>query len=453
MREQITHQTPTPDLDDMESIVSTIYKKAEEIAARVVLNPRTPGTGLTQRLDDIFTSRLWGIPIMLTLLPIVFWITIKGANYPSEVLTHLFHLLEQWLTTTLAWFKAPDWVHGAFVLGMYRGLAWVVAVMLPPMAIFFPLFTLLEDFGYLPRVAFNLDRLFQRAGTHGKQALTMSMGFGCNAAGVIACRIIDSPRERLVAVLTNNFVPCNGRFPILIVMGTTVAALTLGTETSGFLPTSVVLLGIVVAVIATFLVSSALTSTVLRGEPSFFLLELPPYRRPLIGQVLSRSFFDRTLFVLARAVVVAAPAGLLTWILANVSWGDLTLITHLTAWLEPLGKILGLDGVILLAFILGLPANEIVIPIMLMIYLQAGTMLSLDGLESFATILAQNGWNWVTAINFTIFTIFHWPCATTLLTIKKETGSWGWVVLSAVIPTLLGVMISFVVAKVTGFFI
>ncbi|NMA61725.1 MAG: ferrous iron transporter B, partial [Firmicutes bacterium] len=306
-----------PKIDDQEIVVSTLYQRAEEIASKVVRNPRTPGTGLTQSLDDVFTSRKWGIPIMLALLATVFWITITGANYPSDLLTHLFHLLEDWLLATLAWIKAPVWLQGALILGMYRGLAWVVAVMLPPMAIFFPLFTLLEDFGYLPRVAFNLDHLFQRAGTHGKQALTMSMGFGCNAAGIIACRIIDSPRERLVAILTNNFVPCNGRFPILIVMGTIVATLTLGTETAAFLPTLVVFLGIGVAVIATFLVSKALTSTILQGEPSFFVLELPPYRRPLLGQVLYRSFLDRTLFVLARAVVVAAPAGLLTWILAN----------------------------------------------------------------------------------------------------------------------------------------
>jgi ferrous iron transport protein B len=439
--------------DDQERVVSALYQKAEEIASKVVRNPRTPGTGLTQRLDSVFTSRKWSIPIMLALLATVFWITITGANTPSDLLTHLFYHLEGWLLIILAWFKAPVWLQGALILGMYRGLAWVVAVMLPPMAIFFPLFTLLEDFGYLPRVAFNLDHLFQRAGTHGKQALTMSMGFGCNAAGVIACRIIDSPRERLVAILTNNFVPCNGRFPILIVMGTIVASLTLGTETAGFLPTLVVLLGIGVAVIATFLVSKALTSTILQGEPSFFALELPPYRRPLLGQVLYRSFLDRTLFVLARAVVVAAPAGLLTWILANVSVGDLTLISYLTAWLEPLGRAIGLDGVILLAFILGLPANEIVIPIMLMIYLQAGTMLSLDGFGSFTSILVKNGWNVVTALNFIIFTIFHWPCATTLLTIKKETGRWYWVFLATIIPTLLGVAICFVVARIAGFFI
>lgn len=442
-----------PKLDDQDIIVTSLYQRAEEIASKVVRNPKGPDTGLTRRLDDILTSRILGTPVMLTLLAAVFWITITGANYPSDLLAKLFTFVEGRLLLAMEWMGAPSWLQGSLILGMFRGLAWVVAVMLPPMAIFFPLFTLLEDFGYLPRVAFNLDHLFQKAGTHGKQALTMSMGFGCNAAGIIACRIIDSPRERLVAILTNNLVPCNGRFPILIVMASTVAYLALGRETSALVPTLIVLGAIAISILATFAVSKALTATILKGETSFFALELPPYRIPILSQVLARSFLDRTLSVLARAVVVAAPAGLLTWILANISVADLTLIEHLTNWLNPFGIALGLDGVIILAFILALPANEIAIPIMLMIYLQAGTMLSLDNLDSFTELLIQNGWTTLTALNFIIFTIFHWPCATTLLTIKKETASWRWVILSTLIPTLLGIAVCFALTKLVGFFI
>jgi ferrous iron transport protein B len=328
-----------------------------------------------------------------------------------------------------------------------------VSVMLPPMTIFFPIFTLLEDLGYLPRIAFNLDHMFQRVGAHGKQALTMAMGFGCNAAGVIAARIIDSPRERLVAIVTNNFVPCNGRFPILITMATIVSSLTIRSAYQTVMGAVIVLAGVLIGILATFLVSWGLTNTILQGEPSFFILELPPYRKPQVGKVIVRSFFDRTIFVLTRAVIVAAPAGALTWLLANIKINQLSLITHLSTRLDPFGKIMGLDGVILLAFILGLPANEIVIPIMLMSYLSAGAMLELESLDAIRELLTANGWTWLTAVNFIIFSLLHFPCGTTLLTIHKETGSWKWTALSAVIPTVLGIIICIIITQITHLFL
>lgn len=441
------------DLDKQELAVTALYAKAEEIAAKVIQNPKDPETTLTSKLDRVLTSRQLGTPIMIMLLGVIFWLTIVGANYPSDLLAQIFHLIETKLLDLTTWLKFPFWLQEALVLGMFRGLAWVVAVMLPPMAIFFPLFTLLEDLGYLPRVAFNLDYFFQKAGTHGKQALTMSMGFGCNAAGVISCRIIDSPRERLIAILTNSLVPCNGRFPILIIMGSITARLAFGREFTAFIPSLIVLSGVLISIFATFIVSKILTLTIFKGTPSFFALELPPYRIPVFSQVLVRSFFDRTLAVLGRAVVVAAPAGLLTWAFAHISVANLTIIEHLTRWLEPFGRSLGLDGVIVLAFILGLPAKEIVIPLMLMIYLGASNMLSLANLDSFSQLLMDNGWNILTVLNFTIFTIFHWPCATTLLTIKKETTSWRLVFLATIIPTLLGISLCFLLAKLFGFFI
>lgn len=435
-------------------IVASIFARAEEISQRVVVsNPLNPKDDFTERLDRLVTSRILGPPLMLALLAAVLWLTIFGANYPSDILARLFFRIEDYLTLFFIAIKSPPWLHGALVLGMYRSLAWVVSVMLPPMAIFFPIFTLLEDFGYLPRIAFNLDRLFHRAGAHGKQALTMTMGFGCNAAGIIAARIIDSPRERLVAILTNNLVPCNGRFPILIVMGTIVAGSIIGLKAQGFFASLVVLGAIVLGVLATLMVSKLLTSTILRGEPSYFILELPPYRVPRIGTVLIRSFLDRTLAVLWRAVVVAAPAGVLTWILANVSINDVTLIAHLANFLNPLGKAMGLDGVIILGFILGLPANEIVIPIILMSYLAEGALLELEGIVAIRELLVANGWTWLTALNFMIFAIFHWPCGTTLLTIKKETGSLKWTVLSALMPTALGVLLCILLTKIVTFFL
>ena len=334
----------------------------------------------------------------------------------------------------------PLWLHDALILGVYRVAAWVVSVMLPPMAIFFPLFTLLEDMGYLPRVAYNLDRPLKRCGACGKQALTICMGFGCNAAGVVGCRIIDSPRERLLAILTNSFVPCNGRFPTLVNL---ILLFFVGTAAgpgqsvlSALLLTGFILLGAA----ATFAVTGLLSRTVLRGVPSSFTLELPPYRRPQWGQVIVRSVFDRTLFVLARAVKAAAPAGLLLWLMANLTIGGSTILAHCAGFLEPAGRALGMDGVILLAFLLGLPANEIVVPIMLMGYLSQGVLQQPEGLAQMQGVFLANGWTPVTALCVMLFMLMHWPCATTLMTIRKETGSLKWTLLAAALPTLCGTL-------------
>ncbi len=428
-----------------DSIVLNIYHQAEALSREVVSTTGT-GTDWDRKIDNIVTSRILGYPLMLALLGVVFWLTIVGSNYPSEMLATFLFGLEEHLSALFMLLGAPEWLHGLVVLGTYRGLAWVVAVMLPPMAIFFPLFTLLEDLGYLPRVAFNLDRAFKKVGAHGKQALTMSMGFGCNAAGVIAARIIDSPRERLIAILTNTFVPCNGRFPALIVismifMGGAVAA-------SSTIVASAMVVGLVlVGISVTLGISWLLSKTLLKGEASSFTLELPPYRKPQIIPVIMRSFFDRTIFVLGRAVMVAAPAGAITWIFANIYIGDLSVIAHVAGWFEPLGRAMGLDGVILMAFLLGLPANEIVVPIMIMSYLSEGAMLEFDSISAFRDLLVAQGWTWVTALNFMLFSLLHFPCGTTLLTIKKETGSFRWTLLAAVIPTVVAAVVCLIIAQ------
>ena len=378
---------------------------------------------------------------MIALLAVVFWITITGANYPSELIANGLFWVQDRLTDFFLYINAPDWLHGILVLGVYRVLAWVVSVMLPPMAIFFPLFTLLEDAGYLPRVAYNLDKPFKRCSACGKQALCMSMGFGCNAAGIIGCRIIDSPRERLLAVLTNNFVPCNGRFPTLIAILTMFFVGTAGgafsTLWSALLLTMVIVLGVMI----TFCVTKLLSTTILKGMPSSFTLELPPYRKPQIGKVIVRSIFDRTLFVLGRAVAVAAPAGLVIWLMANIFVGDVSILNHCASFLDPFANLMGLDGVILLAFFIGFPANEIVIPIVIMAYMSQGSILELDSLSQMKDLFVANGWTWITAISTILFSLNHWPCSTTLLTIKKETGSWKWTGLAAANPTVIGIVI------------
>jgi ferrous iron transport protein B len=431
-------------------IVSALYAEAEALAWDVVAFTKAKkgaGAGWDSRIDDIVTSRLFGYPLMLALLGLVFWLTLSGANYPSALLAAFLFALEEKLTGLFQTLGAPAWLHGLAVLGTYRSLAWVVSVMLPPMAIFFPIFSLLEDLGYLPRVAFNMDRAFKRVGAHGKQALTMSMGFGCNAAGVIAARIIDSPRERLIAILTNNFVPCNGRFPTLILIATIFigagAASAHGNIAAVAMVTGVVLAGISI----TLLVSWALSRTLLKGAPSFFSLELPPYRKPQVAQIIVRSFLDRAVFVLGRAVAVAAPTGALTWILANACIGELSVLAHVAGRLDPLGRALGLDGIIILAFLLGLPANEIVIPTMLMGYLAAGAIVELDSIIVVRTLLLSRGWTWVTALNMILFSLLHFPCGTTLLTIRKETGSFKWAALSAAITTTIAVIVCFLVAQ------
>lgn len=420
-------------------IVSALVKNAEEICRGALVYEKHNYNEADRRLDKILTSKLTGYPVMLALLALVFWLTITGANYPSQLLADGLFWVQDRLTDFFQYIHAPDWLHGALVLGVYRVLAWVLSVMLPPMAIFFPLFTLLEDAGYLPRVAYNLDKPFKRCRACGKQALCMCMGFGCNAAGIIGCRIIDSPRERLLAILTNNFVPCNGRFPTLIAILAMFFVGAAGGAFSSLLSAVLLTAVIVLGVAVTFGVTRLLSQTLLKGMPSSFTLELPPYRKPQIGKVIVRSIFDRTLFVLGRAIVVAAPAGLVIWIMANSTIGGVSVLNYCAAFLDPFARLMGLDGVILLAFILGFPANEIVIPIMIMAYMAKGSILELDSLAQMKDLFAANGWTWVTAICTMLFSLMHWPCSTTLLTIKKETGSWKWTALAAALPTAVGI--------------
>ena len=429
--------------DDLKDrIVSGIVNTAESIASRTVSLPEKPYGKRNAFWDRILTGRLAGYPAMIGLLALIFWLTITGANYPSALLSSLFFSFQEKLTAAFMAVNAPQWLHGILVLGVYRVLAWVISVMLPPMAIFFPLFTLLEDFGYLPRIAYNLDRPFQCCKACGKQALTMAMGFGCNAAGVTGCRIIDSPRERLIAILTNSFVPCNGRLPALV---TLITLFFTGASSAGPIsslrPALILTFFILTGVAATFFVSRLLSATVLKGMPSSFTLELPPYRRPQIGRVIWRSILDRTLFILGRAAAVAAPAGLVIWILANVSIGDISLLARFSGYLDPIGRLMGMDGVILMAFILGLPANEIVIPIIIMAYTSQGTLIEPGNLSDLHTLLISQGWTWVTALCTMVFFLFHWPCSTTLMTIKKETGSLKWTCLAVLLPTACGVIL------------
>ena len=424
-----------------DSIVEAFVNNAEEICKDTVIYKNKNYNQRDRKLDKLFTSKTTGFLIMFLLLLGVFWITIAGANVPSDLINKL---LFSWEDNILAFLKnigLPKSIYGPLVFGVYRVVAWVISVMLPPMAIFFPLFTLLEDFGYLPRVAFNLDKYFQKCNACGKQALTMCMGFGCNAAGVTGCKIIDSPRERLIAILTNNFVPCNGRFPTIIATITMFLVMGFG---GGFLSSLfsafILALVIILGVFLTILASKILSETLLKGIPSSFTLELPPYRVPQVGTVIVRSIFDRTIFVLGRAVVVAAPAGIIIWILANINFGDMSILNHLVNFLEPLARLMGLDGVILTAFLLGLPANEIVVPIIIMTYLSKGSLLEIDDINVMRNLLVNNGWTIITAINVILFSLMHWPCGTTLLTIHKETGSIKWTVISFLLPTVFGIV-------------
>ena len=409
-------------------------RRAEAICRAAVRRETPEYAARDRRLDRLLTSRATGYPIMLLGLAAVLWLTIAGANAPSEWLAHFFGWVQGRFSALLIFLHAPPWLQGLLVDGMFRTLAWVVAVMLPPMAIFFPLFTLLEDAGYLPRVAYNLDRPFQACRACGKQALTMCMGLGCNAAGVVGCRIIDSERERLLAVLTNSLMPCNGRFPALIALMTMFFSLSGSTLTAALLLTAALTLCVGLTFGATWLLSA----TVLRGKPSAFALELPPYRAPQVGQVLVRSVFDRTLFVLGRAAAVAAPAGMVLWALANAHPGGVSLLTRCAAALNPLGQAMGMDGVLLLAFVLGFPANEIVLPIAVMGYLAQGSLSDALGLAQMHALLTANGWTWTTAVSAVLFFLLHWPCSTTLWTIRRETGSAKWTLLAALLPTALG---------------
>lgn len=421
-------------------IVSTIMFHSEKISLDVIRCKRQNYSVRTNKIDKILTSKLTGIPIMLLFFALIFWITITGANYPSALLTKFFNYIETKLVLLFEHFNSPLWLIDISVFGLYRTLAWIVAVMLPPMAIFFPLFTILEDLGYLPRIAFNLDNFFRKACTSGKQALTMCMGFGCNAAGVVGCRIIDSPRERLVAMLTNNFVPCNGRFPFLITISSIFFASSALGIWSSIWSTLAVIAVIIIGVIVTLIVSKLLSKTILKGMPSSFMLELPPYRTPQFGKILVRSIFDRTLFVLGRAVSIAIPAGIIIWLFANINISGISLLTHVANFLNPFAKLMGLDGYILTAFILALPANEIVLPIILMSYTAGGSLMQIDDLSNISNILISNGWTILTAINVMLFCLMHFPCSTTLITIKKESGSLKWTALAFLIPTFLGII-------------
>ena len=439
----LVHEPPSgmtaEQMDDM--ITAAAALRAEEISLTCVQVPEA-ACARDRQIDRILLSRRWGVPLMLLLLAAVFYITLSGANAPSAWLgEHLLGLAAP-LAAGLSALGLPPLAVSLLTDGLWRVLATVVSVMLPPMAIFFPLFTLLEDAGYLPRIAFQLDHAFQKAHACGKQCLSMCMGFGCNACGVTGCRIIDSPRERLIAVLTNSFAPCNGRFPLLIFL---CSAFFAGSAAGGALLLTLVIAG---SVGLTLAVSRLLSVTVLRGVPSSFTLELPPYRMPQIGKVIVRSVFDRTLFVLGRAVAVAAPAGALIWLLANLTVGEISIFSHLTAFLDPFARLFGLDGVILLAFLLGFPANELVMPLMMMGYLAAGTLTDITDLASFHTLLLANGWTLDTALCTLIFAVAHWPCSTTCLTIWKETRSVKWTLTAFALPTAVGLTLCLLIHTV-----
>jgi len=446
--------------DFHEKIMEALYTDATRIAERAVTYPdEKPRFDLDRTIDRLVTSRVWGFPLMILMLTLVFWLTISGANVPSGMLySLLIDTLHPVLKTAAASIGLPWWLDGVLIDGAYLATAWVVSVMLPPMAIFFPLFTLLEDFGYLPRVAFNLDHIFRKAGAHGKQALSMTMGFGCNAAGVISTRIIDSPRERLIAIITNNFSLCNGRWPTQILIATIfIGALVppaLGGVISALSVVGIALLG----VLLTFLISWALSRTILKGEVSTFNLELPPYRPPRILQTLYTSVIDRTLIVLWRAVVFALPAGVAIWLSANILVGGVSIAEHLINFLDPFGLLLGLNGVILVAYIVAIPANEIVIPTILMLTVLvsgvtgpgqgAGVMFELEsGLETL-NILMAGGWTLLTGVNLMLFSLIHNPCSTTIYTIYKETGSVKWTTIASLLPVVLGILVTFFTAQV-----
>lgn len=434
----------------MDIVAETFVKKAEIISESVV-EMKNPNYDRKDRmLDKIFTSKITGFPIMILFLLMIFWITISGANYPSSIISEFLFSFQDFLIEKAIYFNISPAIYEPLLFGVYKVLAWVVSVMLPPMAIFFPLFTLLEDFGYLPRIAFNLDKCFSKCKASGKQALTMCMGFGCNAVGVTGARIIDSPRERLIAILTNNFVPCNGRFPTIIAIITMFFAYkTAGLQTS-FISALILVLVILFGVFMTFITSKLLSGTVLKGMESSFTLELPPYRTPQFGKVIIRSIFDRTLFVLARAIIVAAPSGLIIWLFANIDINNISILNYCTEFLDPFARLIGLDGVILMAFILGIPANEIVVPIMLMTYLSQGSLTEINDLNIMKTLLIDNGWTIITAINMILFSLMHWPCATTCLTIRKETGSLKWTLLAIILPTVCGLTICFIFTQIAN---
>jgi ferrous iron transport protein B len=447
-----------------DSVIEKIYEDASRIASRsVIVKGKKRPFYFDRALDKIVTSRVFGFPLMLLLLMIVFWVTIEGANVPSGLLASLlvdtFHPVLKGFGADIG---LPFWINGLLFDGMYLAAAWVISVMLPPMAIFFPIFTLLEDFGYLPRVAFNMDNLFRKVGAHGKQALTMSMGYGCNAAGVVATRIIDSPRERLIAIITNNFSLCNGRWPTQILIAAIFIGALAPAHIAGLVSAAAVVTVALIGIASVFLVSWLLSKTILKGEASAFSLELPPYRPPRIMQTLYTSLIDRTIIVLWRAVIFAVPAGAVTWLISNINIGSLSIAEHIINFLDPFGLIIGLNGVILLAYIIAIPANEIVIPTILMLTVMAariagigegaGVMFELDSMEDTAAILQAGGWTLLTGINLMLFSLFHNPCSTTIYTIYKETKSAKWTLVSTFLPIAMGLLVCFLVAAVWRMF-
>ena len=433
-----------------DEIVKSIYSEAEKVANRAVKTATDKRYDLDQKIDRLVTSPITGLPIMLLLLGIIIWLTVSGANVASNAIATVLFSLGDLGRNLFNQIGVPWWLTGFLWDGIYLGLAWVISVMLPPMMIFFPAFTFLEDLGYLPRVAFNLDWMFKKTGAHGKQSLTMAMGFGCNAAGVVATRVIDSPRERLIAILTNNFVPCNGRFPTLIMLATVFVAAAFPPALTSFIAAGTVVGVVLIGVAFTFLMSWLLSRTVLKGEASAFTLELPPYRKPNLGRILYSSIIDRTIFVLWRAMQTAAPAGAIIWILANIHLGDSNLARLIADWLNPFGLLLGLDGVILLAYIIAIPANEIVVPTMMMVYMGAGMMINGPSSNNaiFDLLVNANGWTMLTAINLMLFALLHNPCATTVITIYKETKSYKWATLSVVITLGTAFLVTFLTASI-----
>ncbi len=445
--------------DFQDVVTGRAYEVAEQIAARVqVRGLKKVGFAFDRKMDQWLTSRIFGFPLMLFILAAVFWITIEGANIPSSILaTVLIDNGHGALKALAAGLGIPLWLDGLLLDGVYLATAWVVAVMLPPMAIFFPLFTLLEDFGYLPRVAFNLDALFRKAGAHGKQALTMCMGFGCNAAGVVATRVIDSPRERLVAIITNNFSLCNGRWPTQILIATIFIGALAPSQLGGLISAGAVVGIALLGIVMMFLSSWILTRTVLRGEATSFSLELPPYRPPRILRTLYTSIIDRTLIVLWRAVIFAIPAGAVIWLISNVDVSGVSLAHHAVGWLDPAGLLLGMNGVILLAYVVAIPANEIVIPTVLMLTVLtggsavgegAGVMFELDSVNATGELLRAGGWTLLTGVNLMLFSLLHNPCSTTIYTIYKETRSTKWTVVATLMPLVMGLTVCFLVAQV-----
>ncbi len=446
------------DLHD--TLMESIYQNATSIAAKAVTQSNEkPAFSFDRTLDKIVTSRFYGFPIMFLMLGIIFWLTIEGSNIPSSLLAVLLvDILHPVLLNFAVSINLPWWLSGILIDGAYLSTAWVISVMLPPMAIFFPLFTLLEDFGYLPRVAFNMDHLYKKVGAHGKQALTMAMGFGCNAAGIIATRVIDSPRERIIAIITNNFSLCNGRWPTQILIATIFIGSAVPAYLAGFVSAAAVVFIALLGIILSLIVSWGLSKTILRGEASAFSLELPPYRPPRILKTLYTSLIDRTVFVLGRAVLFALPAGVVIWLVGNIKIDEIAIANHFIEWTNPFAFIIGLNGVILLAYIIAIPANEIVIPTILMLTVSSlgiaefgagdGVMFELDSVGETASILYSGGWTLLTGVNLMIFSLLHNPCSTTLYTIYKETKSWKWMTISALLPVLMGVIVTFFVAQI-----